>query len=148
MPQTPDETQVIMAFDFGMAFIGIAVGQTLTRSAQALTPIKARDGIPSWERLLNIIAEWSPDQLVVGLPPKQEGKNQHVWHAANKFANRLKEKTQRPVARIDESHTTKEAHRRQSTRAKQAGARCDSMAAQIILERYFDTIPPGKHHAD
>jgi putative Holliday junction resolvase len=65
--------RTILGFDFGMKNIGIAVGQELTGTANPLTAIKARDGIPDWEQIASLLQEWQPDLLVVGLPLNMDG---------------------------------------------------------------------------
>ena len=57
-----------MGFDFGTRNIGIAIGQAVTRTANAIPSIKARDGIPDWDQLGRIIDEWQPDAFIVGMP--------------------------------------------------------------------------------
>ena len=67
MPDTPDPNAMpekpvtLLAFDFGTGQIGVAVGQSLTGSANPLTVLKARDGIPNWEQIAGLLAEWQPE---------------------------------------------------------------------------------------
>ena len=69
-------SRTLLGFDFGMKNIGIAVGQELTRTANPLTAIKARDGIPDWELIARLLQEWQPALLVVGLPLNMDGTEQ------------------------------------------------------------------------
>lgn len=56
----------VMGFDFGTKRIGVAFGQTLTGTASALAPVSARDGIPDWQVLDKLMAEWQPDVFLIG----------------------------------------------------------------------------------
>ncbi len=63
-----ETTQTVLGFDFGTSRIGVAVGQSLTGTAAPLEPVAARDGIPDWQIFDQLIAEWQPTALVVGIP--------------------------------------------------------------------------------
>ena len=58
----------LLGFDFGTKSIGVAVGQTITATASPLAALKARDGVPDWNQLEQLLKEWQPEQVVVGLP--------------------------------------------------------------------------------
>jgi len=62
---------VIMGFDYGTRKIGIAVGQLITKTANPIAIISARDGVPDWSEIEKLILEWQPAQLVVGLPKRR-----------------------------------------------------------------------------
>ena len=87
--QIPERFTSAMGFDFGTQRIGIAIGQRLTNSAEALDPIKAKDGIPNWDALQKIIDEWQPHAFVVGLPLNMDGSASDMSRRALKFAKRL-----------------------------------------------------------
>ena len=67
------EPRIVMAFDFGIKHIGIAIGQEITKTASTFYSIKALEGQPDWNELDDIIHEWKPDLIVVGDP---------IWMAA------------------------------------------------------------------
>ena len=129
-----------MAFDFGTQRIGIAVGQRITGQASPIEPIKARDGIPNWEQLGQIIAEWQPEAFVTGLPLNMDGSPSELSRRANKFANRLEGRFHRPSFTHDERLTSYEA----KGRVIEAGGNrnfgensVDGIAAQLILESFL-----------
>ncbi len=131
--------EVVLAFDFGLRRIGIAVGQSITRSASPLTPLLAEKGIPDWNEIAQLIATWRPSALVVGLPYRMDGKEQAISLAARKFARNLNEHCHLPVYTIDERLTTREAKRQLSnsnTKVKSLPS-LDSYAAKLILEAWF-----------
>lgn len=126
----------LLCFDFGMRKIGVAVGQSVTKTAKALRNIKAQDGVPKWEQIGELINTWHADALVVGLPYNMDGTEQNISLAARKFAKRLEAKFQLTVHLKDERLTTKEA---QSQLHEQGDKRTDvdSYAAALILESWL-----------
>lgn len=131
---------VFLGLDFGLRRIGIAVGQTLTRTASPLGRINARDGEPDWPALDAIIKEWQPSGLVVGLPLNMDNTEQFLTECAKTFKNALQQRYALPVHMIDERLSTLEA----KSRLYQAGKHralhhkgIDSVAAQIILEAWL-----------
>lgn len=136
----PKQTKFIMAFDFGMKCIGCAVGQEETQTTTPLKVLLAKDGIPDWTHISNLINEWQPFALVVGIPLNMDGSRQQLTFSAKKFANRLKERYQLPVYPVDERLSSIAAKQRATEEydAKQIKSkRLDSVAAQIILETWF-----------
>ena len=99
----------VLGFDFGMKFIGIAVGQTLTRSATPLTTLLACDGIPQWPEMAALIQNWQPTRLIVGIPLNMDGTTQAITFCARKFAKRLHTRFLLPISEVDERLTTWEA---------------------------------------
>lgn len=127
----------VLAFDFGMKRIGVAIGQSLTSVANPLKQLSAQDGIPDWDKIQSLINEWHTQQLVVGYPLNMDGSTQIVTHAAKRFANRLKHRFQLPVDLIDERLTTLAA-RDWAYEAKQRQSQSiDSIAAKLMLEAWF-----------
>ena len=60
--------ETIIAIDFGLRNIGVAVGNTLSLTSRPLTILQARDGVPDWDALSSIFSEWRPDRILVGNP--------------------------------------------------------------------------------
>ncbi|MFU8797907.1 MAG: Holliday junction resolvase RuvX [Gammaproteobacteria bacterium] len=129
-----------LCFDFGTKRIGVAVGQTLTCTAQPVTTLKAQDGIPQWDSIKRLITEWQPDGLVVGIPVQMDGSTQLMTNAAQRFANRLKERYHLPVYGTDERLTSREARLRIYEAQGYKGLvkkPIDDRAAVIILEAWM-----------
>lgn len=132
----------IIAFDYGLASIGIAIGQAITRTATPLKALKAVHGQPKWEEVKKILDEWKPDYLVVGLPIDVYGNEQEMSIRARKFANRLHGRFGYKVELKDERFTTTEA---KSNIFAQAGYKAlrkgsiDSESATLILEAWFES---------
>ena len=135
----------LLGFDFGTKSIGVAVGQTVTKSAKPLTVIKVKDDNLDWSKVALLIDEWQPDALIVGLPLNMDGSEQAITHEVKKFADDLQRKFTLPVHLADERLTTVEARtklfeERGGYRALQKPA-IDAMAAQLILESWMQQNP-------
>ncbi len=131
---------MILAFDFGTSRIGIAVGQAITSTATPLKPVAARDGIPDWNLIAAVVAEWQPEALVVGLPLNMDGSLCEMSARARKFANRLQSRFQLPSYLVDErltSHEAKGIHLAGGGAADFKANSVDGLAAQLILESWF-----------
>ncbi len=130
-----------LAFDFGVKRFGVAVGNTLLRSARELPPIKAKDGIPDWARIAACIKEWQPHGCVVGLPLNMDGSESEMSLRAKKFGKRLKGRFNLPVAMMDERLSSFEAkqHVRDNQGHTDFGEHSvDGAAACLILESWFN----------
>lgn len=130
----------VLGFDFGMKHIGVAVGQTITRTATPLTSLKAFDGIPQWDEIGKLIKTWGAKALIIGLPLNMDGTEQPITAAAKKFGNRLEAHFKLPVHRMDERLTTAEAKQQLFDSAGYRAldkASVDSFAAKLILESWL-----------
>lgn len=133
-------TVSVLGFDFGTQSIGVAIGNPITGSASALNALKARDGIPNWDELANLIRQWQPQRLVVGLPLNMDGTEQELTTRARKFAKRLHGRYGLPVDLQDERLTTVDARaslfEQGGYRALKKGA-IDSASAVVIVESWY-----------
>lgn len=132
--------QILLGFDFGTKRIGVAVGQLVTRSAQALGTIKAVQGIPQGDVLEKYVKKWQPDALVVGIPLNMDGTEQPLTYAARQFAQLLEERFHLCVYEVDERLSTKDAREQIFTRGGFKALKeteIDSVAAQLILQNWL-----------
>lgn len=142
MPET--RPRVILAFDFGLKRIGVAAGDTLTRSAAPLRTFAAKDGEPDWAQVDREIAARTPDLLVVGSPYNDDGTPTHLAAAATAFAEVLAARYRLQVERADERYSSTEATSRLRDQ-RAAGTRrravrkgdIDSAAAAVILDSWL-----------
>ncbi|MDC0213311.1 Holliday junction resolvase RuvX [Gammaproteobacteria bacterium] len=105
----PNPTGFIIAVDFGLTYIGLAVGQTVTNSATGIATLRAKSGKPNWKELADIVAEFSPSLLLVGLPLNMDGTESEMSKKAEIFARKLEQKTKTPTSLVDERLSSKEA---------------------------------------
>lgn len=122
----------VLGFDFGMKRIGVAVGQTITQTANPLTILKALDGVPQWEQVQNLIDQWQPQALIVGIPLNMDGTEQNTTKAAKRFANKLHGRFRLPVHHVDERLTSIEAKK-----LTKKTAPLDAVAAKLIVETWL-----------
>ncbi len=133
-----------MCFDFGLKRIGIATGNTLTKTAQSLKTIPAKKGVPNWNMVNALVSEWKPNYLVVGLPFAMDGSEGKSAMAARKFGEKLTLYTGISVQFVDERLTSVAADEllressmgRSITRKRQESR--DSLAAELILQTHFE----------
>lgn len=132
----------VLAFDFGEKRIGIATGEHLLGIAHPLMTIDTEATDERFRIIAELIDEWRPALLVVGLPLTLEGEEHALTLLSKKFARRLDGRFGLPVVMIDERLTSMEA----SQTLKQSGISgrkqkpwLDQVAAQHILQSYFDS---------
>ena len=134
MPATPDSSghETILAFDFGLRRIGVAVGQTVTGSASPLGVVSNGMEGPDWNRIEQLIKEWGAARLVVS----------DISALAEKFVAEL-DRFSLPVATIDERYSSAEAEqaliaaRKHGTRGRISREAIDAAAASLIAERWL-----------
>jgi putative holliday junction resolvase len=123
-----------LAFDFGTRRVGVATGNTLIRRAQALRTIAA-EGEARFQAVAQLIAEWQPDALVVGVPFHPDGAAHDNTVRARRFARQLHGRFRLAVHEVDERYST--------TEAAAAGARdLDAASAAIILDQFLNPTEP------
>jgi putative Holliday junction resolvase len=118
-----------LAFDFGLRRVGVATGNSMTRTATPLTTV-AVEGEARMAAIAALIDEWRPSALVVGVPFHPDGAAHANTARARRFGRQLRSRFALPVHEVDERYTT--------TEAKRAGsADLDAAAAAIILEQHL-----------
>jgi putative Holliday junction resolvase len=125
----PRGERTVLAFDFGLKRIGVAVGEPELGTAHPL------GAVSRFQQIEALVTQWKPACLVVGLPTSASGEAHKTTRQAEDFARRLERRFKLPVARVDERYTSVEAEHRLRGLKKKA---VDSVAAQLILEQYFD----------
>ena len=136
------ESGVVMAFDYGLRNIGIAIGQNITKSASTFYAIKAKEGVPDWMKLDSIVAEWEPGLFIVGDPFNMDGTKSRFQKEISKFSTELEKRYAIRLQMMDERLTTKEAKERILDKSDgiKDSANKHSISAQIILEDWFRSI--------
>jgi putative holliday junction resolvase len=127
----------LLAFDYGEKRIGVAVGNSLTKSARPLGVVQNRNREYRFAELGRLIGEWKPDALVVGLPMHPDGTPHAMTQQAKRFGNQLNGRFNLPVTWVDERYSSVEA----AASMRNGSARTDLLdaeAACIILQQYFE----------
>jgi len=135
MPGTPDlpDARTILAFDFGLRRIGVAVGQDVTGSASPLGIVANRESGVDHDAIAALIHEWRPSGLVVGMPAHADGSATDLEQPVKAFISEL-ERYELPIDTIDERHTSVEAERVLKN-ARASGSR--ARISKGIAERYL-----------
>jgi len=131
----------IIAFDYGVKSIGVAVGQRITGTASPLSAIKATNGIPSWQTLEALFNEWQPQQVIVGFPTNMDGTEQPITARARKFSRQIHSRFKIATQGHDERLTTVAAKERLFELGgykKLTKGKIDSVSAVLILESWFE----------
>jgi putative holliday junction resolvase len=134
----------VIAFDFGLRYIGVAAGQTVTGTANPLTTLRADQGKPDWRALGELIRAWAPVRLLVGLPLNMDGSESDMSSRATAFAGKLQRRTGIPVILVDERLTSREANTQlQSWRSPRVPRGAHEQAAVLIAESWLAEPSPG-----
>jgi putative Holliday junction resolvase len=129
--------QTVMGLDAGLKRTGIAIGNTLTRTAQALTVLPTDR---FWEHLQTLVHEWQPACFVVGLPLNTRGQPTQGTRIARRLGQEIIERTRLPVHWVDERYSSV-AVQKPTSKSGKMSIGLDAQAAALILQQYFDEYP-------
>ena len=136
----PDQSTTVIGFDFGSYWIGVAVGQTLTREATPLPALRNSD----WKAIARLLDEWRPQQLVVGLPFSMNGEDHEMTARAKRFGRQLEGRFGITTCMVDERLTTREAYQIASeSQQHKSKTEIDSLSAAIITESWLQNDTAG-----
>ncbi|MBM5811828.1 MAG: Holliday junction resolvase RuvX [Gammaproteobacteria bacterium] len=145
---TAPAARTVLAFDYGLRRIGIAVGNTLTGTAEPLLTVAAHAGEPEWPSVLRCVAQWQPAVLVVGVPYNAQAGDARLTAAAQRFAAQLGERSGLEVQLVDERLSSSAAESELRER-RRSGARprrvrrgdVDREAACLLLLQWLRDRP-------
>jgi putative Holliday junction resolvase len=130
--------ETLLAFDYGVKKIGVAIGNTLTRQARPLQIVATSTREQRFRAIAELVGEWMPDRVIVGLPLAPDGGEQYATSRCRRFANQLRGRFGLDVELVDERNSSVEAQQVLGTHDAD-----DAVAAAIILQRYFDALDAG-----
>lgn len=129
---------VVLAFDFGLKKIGVAIGNTLLKKASPLTVIHEERNDARFLAIEQLIFEWNPLQFVVGLPFHADGTEHALTKRCRRFANQLTGRFHLPAVLVDERFSS-------IVVSVKPGQDDDDIAASLILQQYFDQLDSLNH---
>lgn len=147
MPETARRPAAgtVLAFDFGLHRIGVAVGERETGSAHPLPGVVALTAPGRFTAIAKLVKEWQPALLVVGRPLGEDGAPHETTRRAERFARQLAGRFRLPVEMVDERYSTVEVESRmraayggRKAASLARGKALDSHAAQLLIEQYFN----------
>jgi putative Holliday junction resolvase len=127
----PPMSGTLLAFDFGLKRIGVAVGNTITRQAQAMEIITVATNDGKFIAISKLIESWQPVVCIVGLPMHPDGADNEMTQRCRRFANQLQGRFDVPTILVDERYSS-------AVLGAKRGERIDDQAAALILQQYFD----------
>jgi putative Holliday junction resolvase len=142
----PDKAaRTVLAFDFGLQRIGVAVGEPEVGTAHPLPTLVAATQPGRLTAIERLVKEWKPGLLLIGRPLGEDGAPHEMTRRAERFARQLNGRFRIPVELVDERYSSVEVESRMRAAygARKAvnlarGKALDSQAAQLLLAQYFD----------
>ena len=137
------EFATVLGFDYGIRRTGVAVGQSLTKTATPLRTLESLRGQPDWNTIAQLIEEWRPAAIVVGKPDQSSPTNEQLVRSIAEFCEDLRNKFNLPVYTVDEAYTSKSAYqelrdaRERGTHGQIKRPEIDQRAAAILLEAWM-----------
>jgi putative Holliday junction resolvase len=125
----------VMAFDYGTRRVGVAVGNSVTGTGQALKTIAAPNSDSLFKEVENLLKEWQPERLVVGKPLHPDGAEHEMTLKAVRFGNQLSGRFQLEVEWVDERYTSAVLEG-----DAQMQDNLDAHSAALLLEQYFSEL--------
>lgn len=133
---------IVLGFDYGLKNVGVAVATIGFGSARPLPALKARDGVPNWQEVEQLLNEWQPQLVIVGLPLNMDGSHSDMSQRAEKFGRRINGRFNTPYEMMDErlsSYAAKEEAGMLGHRGDYGKNPIDSIAAQHILDSWLNS---------
>ncbi len=134
-----------IGIDFGLANIGVAIGQSITKTASALKTIHTNHKF-NWDELDTIIKQWQPSAIIIGRPLTENGQEQLSTKQAKNFANKVRNRYQIEVFEVDERYSSMQAQsdfadaRKHGMAKKKHNKSLDAHAAKNILQRWLNEL--------
>lgn len=131
----------VLGIDYGLKRMGIATGQTITGSASPITTLNQINGSPDWPALEQLITQWKPQALIVGMPYYLDGKENDMTKIVEAFCLELEQRFKLPVFKINEALSSYEAEatlKKNTKIGKHNKHEIDKMAAAIIVQNWLN----------
>lgn len=129
----PSSIETLIGFDFGIKKIGVALANTLIMQAKPLRILRPVTKQQRFALVAQVLQEWQPDKVIVGLPLTMTGAEQEASAASRRFARQIEGRFHIPVVLIDERGSSMQAQQVLGNNTDD-----DAVAAAIILQRYLD----------
>ncbi|MFK7768273.1 MAG: Holliday junction resolvase RuvX [Mariniblastus sp.] len=137
----------LAGIDFGTVRIGVAISDPSQTIASPLEVYNRRNIELDLKYFLELVELEQIAAFVVGLPVHMSGDASQKSKEAVAFGVWLHQKTELPVAWIDERYTTamaREVLSHSNLSGKKRKAQLDKLAAQILLRAYLESDPHFK----
>ena len=135
------ELTSVLGFDYGLKRIGVATGQTITGTATPLTTIVQNENGSHWQQINELVTQWKPDALLVGIPYMLDGSETEMSAHAKAFRQQLQHEFELPTFLVDETLSSFQAEEnlKQNKKLGQHNkAEIDKIAAAVIVQSWLD----------
>ena len=122
----------ILAIDFGLKKVGLAIGNTLTKTSMPISTIFYKSKQELFNLLEEHVIEWKPEFIIIGNPLNMDQTESEMSKLAEKFSNQFSKKFNLAVQLVDERLSSFEA----KEFAKDDNL--DAMAAKLILDSWMN----------
>jgi len=132
----------ILALDVGTKTIGVAVSDELQISSNGVKTIQRKSRKSDLNELEEIIGEYKPTEIVVGLPYREDGSLSQRGLDIEVFSKKIENRFKLPITYVDESFSTVFAEKaliEGDLSRKKRKKIIDKMAAVVILQEYLDS---------
>ena len=137
--------KIYIAFDYGLKKTGVAIGQSITKTASPLTSLSMDNGEPDWLEIDMIFEDFKPSCAVFGMPEECINSNKNLIDNIKAFSSGIKERYGISIKFVNE-HLTSKIAKDQLKEQRQEGilqrqlkkGQIDSMAASIILQEWMN----------
>lgn len=142
--------QRVLGFDYGLARIGVAIGNGISGISTPLCTVRAtKSGAPNWHKVDQLVNQWQPNVFVVGIALNANGSDGDMAQPTRSFVRALQERFHLPVHMCNERFTTKAAHSiaqdyQQLTdkpllkKSKRGNNHYDAIAASLIVQQWLE----------
>jgi putative Holliday junction resolvase len=132
----------ILAVDFGLRRMGLAVSDLLGITAQGIPTLSVGNKAEGVRSVVEACIQWEASEIVVGLPLNMDGTKGEMAQEARRFADRIEAASGLPVTCWDERLTTVSAQRvlqESGMRQDRKKGAADRIAATLLLENYMQS---------
>ena len=133
----------VLAIDFGMKRMGLAVSDGLGITAQGLPTLQRTRLDDDLQKIRELTEEYATERVLVGNPLGHGGGETAMSRKAAEFAEKLRRRVGCPVLLWDERLTSVEANRALRETGLTLGKRqqaVDRVAATLLLQSYLDYL--------
>ena len=122
----------ILAIDFGLKKVGLAIGNTLTKTSMPINTIFYKSKQELFNLLEKHVFEWNPEFIIIGNPLNMDQTESEMSKLTEKFSNQFSKKFNLAVELVDERLSSFEA--KEFTK----DGNLDAMAAKLILDSWMN----------
>jgi putative Holliday junction resolvase len=136
-----------LCIDLGEKRIGLATGSLESRLARRLGVVNHQSRKMDIEKILKLASENQATNFVIGISYQEDGTPNSMGRHALSFGEALQSASGFPVEYCDESLSTVDAREKALASGfsrKDRGGHQDALAAEIILQSFFDQLPPDE----